>query len=259
MVSAAAGCGGGPSAESMPGDARALAVAPDFAGTLWAAPGRPYRTQDGGRSWTRVPSAPEGAGVAFTESTRIWSGRRAARSRRLRRQPAAPLDPYAGVVRVRRVAVPQDQPAVRAGRGRRYVGERQRGPHLVAAAGGRACPAAASRWPRCATWSPSRTSCTSPAEPTASGRRRRRRVVPPGGRHPRRALGGDDHRRPDARAGRRRRHLPVDRPRQDLPAGVDAVRPPPSPSILATGAWPTPRRAGGCCARPTRRPGALEQ
>ena len=68
VVLLTAGCGGGPSAESMPGDARALAVAPDFAGTLWAAVGPDaYRTQDGGRSWTRVPSAREGDGVAFTE------------------------------------------------------------------------------------------------------------------------------------------------------------------------------------------------
>src|SRR5690349_22052208 len=52
----------------MPGDARALAVAPDLAGTLWAAVGADaYRTQDGGRSWTRVASAREGDGVAFTE------------------------------------------------------------------------------------------------------------------------------------------------------------------------------------------------
>ena len=68
VVLLTAGCGGEPSAESMPGDARALAVAPDFAGTLWAAVGPDaYRTQDGGRSWTRVPSAREGDGVAFTE------------------------------------------------------------------------------------------------------------------------------------------------------------------------------------------------
>ena len=68
VVAVTAGCGGGPSAESMPGDARALAVAPDFAGTLWAALGADaYRTQDGGRSWDRVPSAREGDGVAFTE------------------------------------------------------------------------------------------------------------------------------------------------------------------------------------------------
>jgi photosystem II stability/assembly factor-like uncharacterized protein len=69
MVAAVtAGCGGGSSAEQMPGDAHALAVAPDFAGTLWAAVGSDaYRTQNGGRSWQRVPSARDGDGVAFTE------------------------------------------------------------------------------------------------------------------------------------------------------------------------------------------------
>jgi photosystem II stability/assembly factor-like uncharacterized protein len=68
VVVVTAGCGGGASSEQMPGDARALAVAPDFAGTLWAALGpNAYRTQDGGRSWTRVASAREGDGVAFTE------------------------------------------------------------------------------------------------------------------------------------------------------------------------------------------------
>ena len=81
VVAVTAGCGGGPSAEQMPGDARALAVAPDFAGTLWEAIGADaYRTQNGGRSWQRVPSAATATVWRSPRSTRTWSGRTAASS-----------------------------------------------------------------------------------------------------------------------------------------------------------------------------------
>ncbi len=64
----------------MPAGARALAVAPDFAGTLWAgARADDYRSQDGGHTWQRVPSARRaGTGVAFTEKCAYLPGRRAA-------------------------------------------------------------------------------------------------------------------------------------------------------------------------------------
>jgi photosystem II stability/assembly factor-like uncharacterized protein len=51
---------------SMPRPASGLAVAPDFAGTIWAATGRKvYRSRDGGHTWRRVPGRGGATGVAF--------------------------------------------------------------------------------------------------------------------------------------------------------------------------------------------------
>jgi photosystem II stability/assembly factor-like uncharacterized protein len=50
----------------MPATATALAIAPDFAGTIWAATGgRVYRSHDGGHTWRRVPGRGGATGVAF--------------------------------------------------------------------------------------------------------------------------------------------------------------------------------------------------
>jgi len=51
---------------TMPATASALAVAPDFSGTIWAATGkRVYRSHDGGHSWRVVPGRGGATGVAF--------------------------------------------------------------------------------------------------------------------------------------------------------------------------------------------------
>src|SRR6185437_13848641 len=56
---------------TMPATASALAVAPDFSGTIWAATGkRVYRSRDGGHSWRVVPGRGGATGVAFL-STRV--------------------------------------------------------------------------------------------------------------------------------------------------------------------------------------------
>jgi photosystem II stability/assembly factor-like uncharacterized protein len=56
----------GESPVSLPRPASALAVAPDFAGTIWAATGRKvYRSRDGGHTWRRVPGRGGATGVAF--------------------------------------------------------------------------------------------------------------------------------------------------------------------------------------------------
>jgi photosystem II stability/assembly factor-like uncharacterized protein len=56
---------------TMPAIASALAVAPDFSGTIWAATGkRVYRSHDGGHSWRVVPGRGGATGVAFL-STRV--------------------------------------------------------------------------------------------------------------------------------------------------------------------------------------------
>jgi photosystem II stability/assembly factor-like uncharacterized protein len=56
---------------TMPATASALAIAPDFAGTIWAATGRRvYRSRDGGHTWRRVPGRGGATGVAFL-STRV--------------------------------------------------------------------------------------------------------------------------------------------------------------------------------------------
>ena len=52
-----AGCSDGaqPTAVALPAAARALAVSPDFAGTLWETTGAgAWRSHDGGLSWKRV-------------------------------------------------------------------------------------------------------------------------------------------------------------------------------------------------------------
>ncbi len=69
LVCVAAGCGGAsPSTLPMPAPARAIAVAPDFAGTLWEATGdRPWRSQDGGRSWQPVLGRMGGVAVSFSQ------------------------------------------------------------------------------------------------------------------------------------------------------------------------------------------------
>jgi xyloglucan-specific exo-beta-1,4-glucanase len=56
---------------TMPATASALAVAPDFSGTIWAATGgRVYRSRNGGHSWEGVAGAGGATGLAFL-STRI--------------------------------------------------------------------------------------------------------------------------------------------------------------------------------------------
>jgi photosystem II stability/assembly factor-like uncharacterized protein len=64
-----AGCGGAePTAVALPGVAKAVAVAPDFAGTLWETTGgRAWRSHDGGLSWQRVRGPGGGDAIAFTE------------------------------------------------------------------------------------------------------------------------------------------------------------------------------------------------
>jgi len=65
-----AGCSDGaqPTAVALPAAARALAVAPDFAGTLWETTGRrAWRSHDGGLSWKRVHGPGGGLAVAFSE------------------------------------------------------------------------------------------------------------------------------------------------------------------------------------------------
>ena len=69
LMAIAAGCAGAdPSATPLPAPARALAVAPDFAGTIWETTGdRPWRSQDGGQSWQPVSGRMGAVGVAFTD------------------------------------------------------------------------------------------------------------------------------------------------------------------------------------------------
>jgi|1186.fasta_scaffold06443_1 photosystem II stability/assembly factor-like uncharacterized protein len=69
LAMGAAGCGGAePSALRMPPGALSLAVAPDFAGTLWAPTAAgDFRSQDGGHTWKRVHGHPSGRAIAFTE------------------------------------------------------------------------------------------------------------------------------------------------------------------------------------------------
>jgi photosystem II stability/assembly factor-like uncharacterized protein len=56
---------------TMPAKASALAIAPDYSGTIWAATGRRiYRSHDGGHTWLRVPGAGGATGVSFL-STRV--------------------------------------------------------------------------------------------------------------------------------------------------------------------------------------------
>lgn len=64
-----AGCGGAdPTAVALPGVAKAVAVAPDYAGTLWETTGGlAWRSRDGGISWQRVHGPGGGVGIAFSE------------------------------------------------------------------------------------------------------------------------------------------------------------------------------------------------
>ena len=56
---------------TMPATASALAIAPDFSGTIWAATGRRvYRSRDGGHTWHIVPGRGGATGVGFL-STRV--------------------------------------------------------------------------------------------------------------------------------------------------------------------------------------------
>src|SRR6478735_3308255 len=53
---------------ALPAAVRALAVAPDFAGTLWETTGAAaWRSHDGGLSWKRVRGPGGGLAVAFSE------------------------------------------------------------------------------------------------------------------------------------------------------------------------------------------------
>jgi photosystem II stability/assembly factor-like uncharacterized protein len=62
---------------TMPATASGLAVAPDFAGTIWAATGkRVYRSHDGGHSWHVVPGHGGATGVAFLSTRVVAVGRR---------------------------------------------------------------------------------------------------------------------------------------------------------------------------------------
>ena len=69
LVGVLVGCGGAtPSSLTLPDAARGIAVAPDFAGTLWETTGeRPWRSQDGGLSWQPVSGHPGAVSVAFSQ------------------------------------------------------------------------------------------------------------------------------------------------------------------------------------------------
>jgi photosystem II stability/assembly factor-like uncharacterized protein len=61
----------------MPATASGLAVAPDFAGTIWAATGRRvYRSRDGGHTWRLVPGPGGATGVAFLQTRVVAVGPR---------------------------------------------------------------------------------------------------------------------------------------------------------------------------------------
>jgi photosystem II stability/assembly factor-like uncharacterized protein len=67
----------GEPAVTMPATASGLAIAPDFAGTIWAATGkRVYRSHDGGHSWHIVPGRGGATGVAFLSTQVVAVGRR---------------------------------------------------------------------------------------------------------------------------------------------------------------------------------------
>ena len=52
-----------------------MAVAPDFAGTIWAAAGpTAWSSRDGGYRWRRVLGARGGSGIAFTEASALLVG-----------------------------------------------------------------------------------------------------------------------------------------------------------------------------------------
>jgi photosystem II stability/assembly factor-like uncharacterized protein len=75
LVCAACTPRAGESPVAMPAAASALAVAPDFAGTIWAATGgRVYRSHDGGHTWRRVPGRGGATGVAFLSARVVTVG-----------------------------------------------------------------------------------------------------------------------------------------------------------------------------------------
>ena len=62
---------------TMPAKASALAIAPDYSGTIWAATGRRiYRSHDGGHTWLRVPGPGGATGVAFLSTHVVTVGPR---------------------------------------------------------------------------------------------------------------------------------------------------------------------------------------
>ncbi len=67
VSSLGAGCSGAdPSALRAPAVAQALAVAPDFAGTIWETTGgKAYRSSNGGHTWQYVRHSTDDEGVAF--------------------------------------------------------------------------------------------------------------------------------------------------------------------------------------------------
>jgi photosystem II stability/assembly factor-like uncharacterized protein len=61
---------------AIPSGATSLAIAPDYAGTIWETAGsRVYRSRDGGHTWHRVAHA-EATGVAFLEKRVVTVGGR---------------------------------------------------------------------------------------------------------------------------------------------------------------------------------------
>jgi hypothetical protein len=66
---------------TMPATASALAIAPDFSGTIWAATGRRvYRSRDGGHTWHIVPGPGGATGVAFLSTHVVTVGPRGVQS-----------------------------------------------------------------------------------------------------------------------------------------------------------------------------------
>jgi photosystem II stability/assembly factor-like uncharacterized protein len=62
---------------TMPATALALAIAPDYSGTIWAATGkRVYRSRDGGHSWQVVAGRGGATGVSFLSTRVVTVGRR---------------------------------------------------------------------------------------------------------------------------------------------------------------------------------------
>lgn len=75
LIGAACTPQAGESPVSMPRPGSALAIAPDYAGTLWAATGKKvYRSKDGGHSWRRVPGRGGATGVAFLSTHVVTVG-----------------------------------------------------------------------------------------------------------------------------------------------------------------------------------------
>ena len=81
LLAACAGCGqAGEPAVGLPAAARAIAVAPDYAGTVWIATGsRLYRSADGGHDWHRVAARGAAQGVGFLQKAMVAIGGRTAR------------------------------------------------------------------------------------------------------------------------------------------------------------------------------------